>query len=99
MAKAKFPNPAFWRYKDHIDWKAQGENLKEVGGIVVELIKETDWKAVAARHKKNLTLTGKRIAEEAKEIASDPLRVIRESLDRMDEAVRRTIEENRTELV
>ena len=37
--------------------------------------------------------------EEAKEIASDPLRVIRESLDRMDEAVRRTIEENRTELV
>ena len=37
--------------------------------------------------------------EEAKTVENDPLRVIRESLDRMDEAVRRTIEENRTELV
>ena len=37
--------------------------------------------------------------EEAKAVENDPLRVIRESLDRMDEAVRRTIEENRTELV
>ena len=37
--------------------------------------------------------------EEARAVENDPLRVIRESLDRMDEAVRRTIEENRTELV
>ena len=37
--------------------------------------------------------------DEAKEIANDPLRAIRESLDRMDEAVRRTIAENRTEIV
>jgi len=66
---AKFPNPAFWRYKDHMDWKAQGENLKEVAGIVKDMVKETDWSAVAARYKKNLSLTGKRIAEEAKEFA------------------------------
>ncbi len=37
--------------------------------------------------------------EEAKQIANDPLRLIRESLDRMDEDVRRTIDDNRTILV
>ena len=46
MAKApKFPNPQFMKFKDHIDWKAQGKNLKEVAGICVEMAKETDWKA------------------------------------------------------
>jgi len=70
MAKVKFPNPSFWKYKDHIDWKAQGKNLKEVGGIVVDMLKETDWSAFAARQKKNLTLTGKRIADEAKAFAA-----------------------------
>ena len=57
MAETKFPNPSFWRYQDHIDWKAQAKNLKEVGGIIGDMLKETDWAAVAARHKKNLTLT------------------------------------------
>ncbi len=70
MAEAKFPNPAFWRYKDHIDWKAQGQNLKEVCGIVGEMIRETDWSAFAARCKKNLSLTKDRIVEEAKEFAA-----------------------------
>ncbi len=36
---------------------------------------------------------------EAKEIANDPLRVIREALDRMDEDIRRTVEGSRTLLV
>ncbi|MBQ3810458.1 MAG: hypothetical protein II839_06520 [Kiritimatiellae bacterium] len=36
---------------------------------------------------------------EAKAIANDPLNIIRESLDRMDEDVRRTVEDNRTLLV
>jgi benzoyl-CoA reductase/2-hydroxyglutaryl-CoA dehydratase subunit BcrC/BadD/HgdB len=66
---AKFPNPAFWRYKDHMDFKAQGKNLKEVGSIVGEMIKETDWSAVAASCKKNLLLTKDRIVDEAKEFA------------------------------
>ena len=69
MAKAKFPNPAFWRYKDHIDWKAQGKNLKEVGGIIGDMLKETDWVGVAARYKKNLLLTKDRIVDEAKAVA------------------------------
>ena len=31
MAKTpKYPNPAFFRTKNNMDWKAQGENLKEV---------------------------------------------------------------------
>ena len=40
-----------------------------------------------------------RAKEEAKEIANDPLRVIREALDRMDEDIRRTVEDSRTLLV
>ena len=37
--------------------------------------------------------------EEAKEIANDPLRAIRDALDRMDTDVRKTIEDNQTPLV
>ena len=43
MAKVQYPNPKFWKAKDNIDWKKQGENLKEVVGIFGELLKETDW--------------------------------------------------------
>ena len=38
--KVKFPNPAFFRAKDNMDWKKQGENLLEVGGIIVDMFKE-----------------------------------------------------------
>ena len=45
MAKApKYPNPSFYRCKDEINWKAQAENMKEVFGIVKDMIKETDMK-------------------------------------------------------
>ena len=37
--------------------------------------------------------------EEEKQIANDPLRAIREALDRMDDDVRKTIEDNRTTIV
>ena len=43
--KAVYPNPEFWKCKDNIDWKAQGENLKEVGAIAWDLLKATDWPA------------------------------------------------------
>ena len=41
MAKMKFPNPKFFRAKDNVDWKAQGRNLQEVGGIIWDMLKET----------------------------------------------------------
>ena len=44
MAKIKYPNPSFFRAKDNMDWKKQGENLKEVGSIILDMLKETDWK-------------------------------------------------------
>ena len=45
MAKTpKYPNPSFYRCKDQINWKAQAENMKEVFGIVKDMIKETDMK-------------------------------------------------------
>ena len=43
MAKVQFPNPKFWKAKDNINWKKQGENLKEVMGIFGDMLKETDW--------------------------------------------------------
>ena len=61
----KFPNPQFMKCKDHIDWKAQGKNLKEVAGICVEMAKETDWKAYGKKILGDFKADGKRIKEEA----------------------------------
>ena len=45
MAKVQYPNPKFWKAKDNINWKKQGENLMEVMGIFGDMLKDTDWKA------------------------------------------------------
>ena len=71
MAKTpKYPNPAFFRAKDNMDWKAQGENLKEVFDIAKDMLLATDWKAFGARQKQSWIDFGKRVAEEAAEIAA-----------------------------
>lgn len=52
MAKTpKYPNPAFFRAKDNMDWKAQGENVKEILDIAKDMLLATDWKAFGARQK------------------------------------------------
>ena len=71
MAKTpKYPNPAFFRTKNNMDWKAQGENLKEVFDIAKDMLLATDWKAFGARQKQGWVDFGKRVAEEAAEIAA-----------------------------
>ena len=71
MAKTpKYPNPAFFRAKDNMDWKAQGENLKEVFDIAKDMLLATDWKAFGTRQKQGWVDFGKRVAEEATEIAA-----------------------------
>ena len=71
MAKTpKYPNPAFFRAKDNMDWKAQGENLKEVFDIAKDMLLATDWKAFGARQKQGWIDFAKRVAEEASEIAA-----------------------------
>ena len=71
MAKTpKYPNPAFFRAKDNMDWKAQGENLKEVFDIAKDMLLATDWKAFGTRQKQGWVDFGKRVAEEAAEIAA-----------------------------
>ena len=71
MAKTpKYPNPAFFRTKNNMDWKAQGENLKEVFDIAKDMLLATDWKAFSARQKQGWIDFGKRVAEEAAEIAA-----------------------------
>ena len=63
--KAKYPDPKFFRSKDQIDWKKQAENFKEIGGIVGELIKETDWKDVGRSVLGNAKAFKKRVSYEA----------------------------------
>ena len=70
MAKMKFPNPKFFRAKDNMDWKAQGKNLQEVGGIIWDMLKETDWKAFAAKQKDHAVDNINRVVREAKAIAA-----------------------------
>ena len=71
MAKTpKYPNPAFFRTKNNMDWKAQGENLKEVFEIGKDMLLATDWKAFGKRQKQGWIDFGKRVAEEAAEIAA-----------------------------
>ena len=60
----KYIDPKNFRLKDHIDWKAQAENMKEIAGIVGELVKETDWKDVAAAAGKDAKGLKKRITHE-----------------------------------
>ena len=46
MAKAQkvqYPDPKFFKAKDNIEWKKQGENLKEVVGIFGKMLAGTDW--------------------------------------------------------
>ena len=43
----KYIDPKNFRLKDEIDWKAQAENMKEIAGIVRELIRETHFGVVA----------------------------------------------------
>ena len=65
MAKQqKFPNPAFFRAKDEIDWKAQWENLKEVVGIFGQMLGETDWNQFGKDMAGILKDDGRRVKEE-----------------------------------
>ena len=62
--KIQFPNPAFWKAKDEINWAAQWENLKEVGGIAWDLLKETDWKKFGEDRINDVKADGQRVKEE-----------------------------------
>ena len=64
MAKIRYPNPSFFRAKDNMDWKKQGENLKEVGSIILDMLKETDWKKFGNDRLNDIKDDGRRIAEE-----------------------------------
>ena len=48
-----------------MDWKAQAANLKEVGGIIGGMLKETDWKGVAKAMGNEWKAFGKRAKMEA----------------------------------
>ena len=60
----KFPNPSFYKYKDHMNLGAQVENLKEVFDICVDMAKETDWPAFGKHLLQGWKDFGKRAADE-----------------------------------
>lgn len=70
MGKVKYPNPKFFKAKDKMDWAAQAENLKLVGGIFWEMFKETDWKKFGEGWKNILISDRDRIKEEYKAFAA-----------------------------
>ena len=64
--KIQYPNPEFFRCKDEINWKAQWENLKEVGTIAWDMLKATDWKQFGLDRVEDAKADGKRVKEEFK---------------------------------
>ena len=66
----KYPNPALYKAKNNIDWKAQWKNFKEVAGIFGGMLKETDWKKFGQDWAETLKADGKRIAEEYRAFAA-----------------------------
>ena len=66
--KPVYPNPAFFKAKDNIQWDKQWENVKEVGGIFGEMLKETDWKKFGEGQLQGVKDFAKRTADEFNEI-------------------------------
>lgn len=62
----KYPNPSFWRERDHMDFKAQAANLKEIFGICRDMAKEADWKAYGNHLLQGWKDFGARTADEYK---------------------------------
>ena len=62
--KIVYPNPWIWKTKDNMNLKLQGENLKEVGGIIWDMLKETDWEKFGKDRVAEIINDGQRIAEE-----------------------------------
>ncbi len=63
----KYPDPKFWRYKDNMNWGEQAKNLKEIGSIVADMLREADFKAFGKRQLNNLKDDGMRAREEFKD--------------------------------
>ena len=62
--KPQYPNPKFWKAKDNIDWKKQGENLMVCMKIFAEMFKETDWNKFFEGQKNNAAAFADRVKEE-----------------------------------
>ncbi len=62
--KPQYPNPKFFKAKDNIDWKKQGENLMTCVKIFAEMFKETDWNKFFEGQKNNAIAFADRVKEE-----------------------------------
>ena len=62
--KPQYPNPKFFKAKDNINWKKQGENLMTCMKIFAEMFKETDWNRFFEGQKNNAIAFADRVKEE-----------------------------------
>ena len=62
--KPQYPNPKFFKAKDNIDWKKQGQNLMTCVKIFAEMFKETDWNKFFEGQKNNAVAFADRVKEE-----------------------------------
>ncbi len=62
--KPQYPNPKFFKAKDNIDWKKQGQNLMTCVKIFAEMFKETDWNKFVEGQKNNAVAFVDRVKEE-----------------------------------
>ena len=66
--KPVYPPKWVWKSKDNMDLKKQGENLKEIGGIVLDMLKTADYKKFALGCVDDIKADGERIADEFKTV-------------------------------
>lgn len=64
MAKLRYPHPKFMKKKNHMDWKAQAQNIQEFMGVGFDLLKEVNWKTVGKGMVDDVKATSNRILNE-----------------------------------
>ena len=67
--KVKYPDPKFYKAKDHMSWDDQKKNLKEVGSIIGELFQEADWSKFVPNRKADWEAFSGRVLDEYKALA------------------------------
>ena len=64
----KYPNPKFFKAKDQMSWADQKKNLKEVGGIIADMFKHTDWNDVKEARIADAEALKERLTQECQDV-------------------------------
>lgn len=64
--KIKYPDPKWYKMKDHMDLGIQKENIKEIASILKDMIKEKDWSDIPKARKEDAIAFKDRLQSEYK---------------------------------